>query len=124
MPLDEEAWAWYGSLENGQEVEIEVKTKHRTAKQNNAMWLYCSRLAKDLRDAGFDMRDVLKPGVPIPPTKEMIMDRIWKPVMKAMFDIESTQDLDTKQVNEVYQVISQRMAEKFGLITEFPHHGD
>lgn len=92
----------------------------RTQKQNNSMHKYFSDLSEALNDAGLDMKKFLKPGVDIPWTPSSVKRHIWKPVQDAMFDKESTADLNTAEVDAVYKVISRHISEKHGINVEFP----
>ena len=94
--------------------------KQRTLNQNRAMHKFFEMLAKDLSDAGLDMKKTLKPGADIPWTPEMVKLMLWKPIQDAMFNKESTTELSTKEVNEVYDVLIRHLGERFNITTEFP----
>jgi hypothetical protein len=66
------------------------------------------------------MKALLKPHVEIPATEELIKDMVWRPVQKIMTGIESTTDLSTTDVNDIYQVVSRHLAEKHGISVAFP----
>lgn len=93
----------------------------RTPKQNSSIHLYCRELAVRLNESGYDMRKVLKQGVDIPWDEKAVKTHLWKPIQKVMFDIESTTELNRKQVSEVYEVLSRHLAEKTGVSMPFPH---
>lgn len=77
-------------------------------------------LAEKLADAGIDMRKIIK--VPITPTQENVKQTMIKPVMRALYpDIESTSELDTKQIQQVYEVLNRATAERLGISVEWPH---
>lgn len=101
---------------------MEKKLK-RTDQQNKALWAYFTELAEELNASGQDMRKVLKPEVEIPWTKESIHKFLWKPVQKIMFDIDSTTQLDVKQVSEVYETLN-RHTVKRGVSVPFPSNED
>lgn len=77
-------------------------------------------LSKDLTAAGLDMVKTLKPGVEIPWTPEMVKEHLWRPIQEVMADKESTTELTTQQVNEIYEVLIRHMGSKFGITTPFP----
>jgi hypothetical protein len=105
-------------------LQIQMTTvKRRTSRQNNAIHVYCREAAKDLNEAGCDQRKVLKPSLAIPWTMESFKDNLFKPIMQAMFGIESTTQLKTGQVGEVYEALNRELSEKFGVSTEFPDRG-
>lgn len=94
--------------------------KPRTPKQNNALNLYLRQLAEALNAAGWDMKTVLKPSVEIPWNQDTAKEFLWRPIQKVMTDIESTADLDTRDVNAIYEVLDRHIAAKFGVHVEFP----
>ena len=97
---------------------MEKKVKY-TRKQHNAIFAYCKDVADMFNASGQDMRKVLKPEVEIPWTKENVHKIFWKPLQEAMFDINSTTKLETKQVSEVYETMN-RITAKKGVSAKFP----
>ena len=98
-------------------------TKRRSSRQNNAIHLYCKLAADRLNLHGLDQRKVLKPSFEIPWTQESFKENLWKPIMKAMFEIDSTTKLERGQVGQVYEVINRELSREFGVSTEFPDKG-
>ena len=94
--------------------------KPRTETQNSALHLYFTQLAEMLNDAGLDMRKTLKPGVEIPWTGKSIKEFLWRPIMTAQLGKESTKDLTTKEIDQVFDVINRHLSEKFGITLPFP----
>jgi hypothetical protein len=92
----------------------------RTSQQNRAMHKFYSMLADALNAAGLDMKKTLKPEIDIPWTERAVKDHLWRPIQDAMFDKESTTELDTAQVSAVYEVLSRHLGERFGLHVPFP----
>jgi len=92
----------------------------RTLTQNRAMHKFFEMLAKDLNTAGLDMKRTLKPSVEIPWTPVTVKEYLWKPIQDAMLEKESTTELSTKEVNEVYETLIRHLGEKFGITTVFP----
>lgn len=92
----------------------------RTPQQNKSIHKYCDMVAEELRRQGIDMKALLKPEIEIPATMELVKSHIWKPVQDLMFDIESTTELSTTDVDAVYQVIARHLAEKHGVSVPFP----
>lgn len=95
--------------------------KKRTQLQNKSGHKYFDMLAKELNEAGHDARHTLKEGIDIPWTKELIKDLLFRPIMKAMFDVESTAELTTKQMSEVYEVLNRHTSQKLGVSVEWPN---
>ena len=93
----------------------------RTLTQNKSLHRYFALLAEALNDSGQDMRTTLKPGIEIPWGSESIKNLMFKPIIKAMFDVDSTKDLDSKQISEAYEVLNRHTAEKLGVSVIWPH---
>lgn len=120
--IQKEEMAFY--LEEGVIYEIKPKRAKpkslRTLAQNSSMWLYFRKLGAALNDAGWDMRKLLKPEIEIPWNKDTVCDQLWRPIQKPMTGKESTKLLETKEVGEVYTVLSKHIAERTGVTTPFP----
>jgi len=98
-----------------------TEKRGRTKLQNNALHLWCTKLANALNAAGLDMRAVLKPDHFIPWTKDSVKENLFKTVMKAAHpDIESTAKLKTKQMTEVAQIVDKKMLE-LGINEQWPN---
>ena len=102
-------------------VEMECTTaRTRTARQNRALHVFFRVLSEALNDAGLDQRKVLKPNFPIPWTTHSTKENLFKPIMRAMFEIESTTKLERVQVSQVYDVLNRSLSEKYGISIPFP----
>lgn len=94
----------------------------RTLQQNNSLHLYLQLLSEALNNAGLDIRRTLKEDFEIPWTPELAKQYLWKPLQNAMLEKESTTQLTRKEVNQVYEVLTKHLSERFGLeAVEFPH---
>jgi len=82
--------------------------------------LYFTQLAEALNDAGLDMRKTLKPSIEIPWSSKSIKEYLWRPIMKAQCGKESTTELTTKEIDQIFDVINRHLSEKFGLFVEWP----
>ena len=65
------------------------------------------------------MAHPLKPELEIPYTESSVKELLLKPIMKAMYDADSTSKLDTEQVGKVMGVMLNRVAELTGVVEEF-----
>ena len=104
--------------------EEEPKKSQRTLSQNSAIHLDCKLIAEALNDAGKDMRVVLKEGVDISWTTENVKEYLWKPIMRALYQKESTTDLDkaSGEIEEIHDHIMRELGEKHGIeYISFPH---
>lgn len=100
--------------------EPKQEEKQRTLKQNRAMHKYFQHLADELNDSGLDMRRTLKHDISIPWSGKTIKEFIWKPILKAQLGKESTTEMNTKDIDSVFETITRHMGEKFGLQVDFP----
>lgn len=101
---------------------LEVNTqKKRTPAQHRAAHQYFDDLADALNASGLDMKKVLKEGCDIPWNKDMVKKFLWGPVQKIMTGKDSTTKLTTEEVDEIFQVVSKRLADKFNVNVEFPN---
>jgi len=100
-------------------METKQEKTERTLRQNKAMHLYFTHLAKELSDAGLDMKKVLEYAVDIPWTSVSIKECLWRNIMITMFNKTSTTELDRNEVTKIYEVIN-RLTAGLGVSVEFP----
>lgn len=101
--------------------DLEAKEyPQRTKQQNKAIHVLFNLYAGKLNEAGLDMRKTLKETVDIPWTGPAVKEWIWKPVQKALLNKDSTTELTTVEIDEVFDTINRYMAEKHGLSVKFP----
>lgn len=91
----------------------------RTGKQNDAIHAYCREVAKVMTAHGMDMKTVVKEGVSIDPTMYLIKDYMWRPIQKAVTGVESTRKITPVEVNEIYEVLSRLLVEKYSIDVPF-----
>lgn len=100
---------------------IDEKTyPQRTVQQNKALHVLFRLLANALNEAGLDMRKTLKPGVEIPWGAKAVKEYLWRPVQQAQLQKNSTTELTTKEIDEVFDTLNRHLGEKFGLHVQFP----
>lgn len=86
----------------------------RTNQQNKALHKWLEQLAIVLDDAGIDMRALIN--VPIRPNKDNLKTEIVHPVMRAINpELESTADMSTTEIIELYETIARAFAERKGV---------
>jgi hypothetical protein len=98
----------------------EIPAKQRTLAQNRALHLFFNQLAEELTAHGLDMRKTLKPEIDIPWSGETVKEFLWRPVMKAQLNKESTTEMTTADIDRVFDTITKHLGEKFGLTLQFP----
>lgn len=102
-------------------IEIKEIKETRSAKQNNALHLYFKFIADQLNEMGqeFNYQGITGSTYSTRFTPEIIKNHTWRPIQMTLFNIESTTKIDTKQINEIVEVISKFFAER-GIDIEFP----
>ena len=94
----------------------------RTESQNNAIHLYCERLADALNNAGFEIKKVMEvKTADVPWTKESVKELLWRPIQEAAVDKHSTTTLEKMDVDRVYSILDRHISSNFGVTVEFPN---
>ena len=94
----------------------------RSLLQNKSLHKYCTDLATEMANAGFDQRvviDQFKEGFMVPWTMDAVKN-IFRAVASAMYDVKSTAELDTVQIQRVYRAVDMRISEITGIRVEWP----
>jgi len=98
----------------GHNMWVEVAPERdATQKQLSSMELWCSQLAEAMQDGGLDMREVIK--VPIAPSAWLVREKIWKPMLKAMFGRDSTRHQTTKECIAIHNFLSRELSQRIGI---------
>ena len=93
--------------------------KKRTLKQNACLHSYFQQLADEMNAAGYTADAVIK--VPISFTAENVKEYMCKPVMRVLYpEIESTTELDTQQLQFLYENMNNLTGQKFGVSLDWP----
>lgn len=102
--------------------------KQRTPKQNRSEHKLFRLYADALNDAGMDMRKTLKPEtwaeIDIPWTSETFKEHIWKVILKAQTGKDSTTEMTTKEIDEVFETLNRHAGEKWHIHVDFPSKED
>ena len=71
---------------------METHTKQRTELQNNALHLYLTMVANEVRNQGQTLQDVVAKinKVEIEPTKDNIKEVVWREIQKALCRLNRT----------------------------------
>ena len=110
-----------GEVLAGKRAVYQRAPEQRTHAQQNALEVYCRELAQALNDAGLDMLCFpWKAGAEVPWDQASIKARLWKPLQLAVLGEASTAKLNTKQVNEIYEILDRHIASKTGIHIPFP----
>ena len=91
----------------------------RTNLQNRALHKYCAMVADEMNAAGYDAKKVIS--LPIRLTPELVKDCIFRVIMHAMYpDYESTTQLSTTEIQNVYETMNAATGERFGVSMPWP----
>ncbi len=106
---------------NQQEI-VEEPKKQRTDPQNRALHKWLQLVAAELDREGHTLQDVVKAiqHAEIRPNTENLKEVMWKPYQLAAFNKESTTQLETNEVDKVYEGLNKFLGEHFHLHIPFP----
>jgi hypothetical protein len=99
---------------------VKVLGSIRTHRQNKALHLYFELLANSLNEAGADMRKVIRQEVDIPWSKDTVKEYLWRPLMEAQLLKKSTKEMDTTDIDVVYDTLNRVIGERTGVHVPFP----
>jgi hypothetical protein len=111
--------------EKGAIIEIKEVKQTRTNRQNSALHLYFTNCANALNDAGeyFQYLDYKNVSAEMLWSGEMFKNYWIKPIIKVLYDVDSTTKLKTNEIDQIIDVISKRFAE-IGIAVNFPNQFD
>lgn len=97
---------------------MDKEEKQRTLLQNRALHKGFQEIADCLVENGISLQKAFK-DLEIRPTKESIKS-IFRQVANAKFEITSTTELTTKQIDEVWEDVTKALSENTGVFFPFP----
>lgn len=118
-PIGIAIWEDFLAKNDGLVVEIKVKDTSRTARQNNALHAYFALVATALSEAGIDVQKFLTRPIEVPFTSILVKEMLWRTCQKLTLNKESTKNLTTKEVTQVYEVMNRVLADR-GVHVPFP----
>jgi hypothetical protein len=106
-------------------LKIELKAKEkRTSLQNRALHLFFKIMADQLNNLGLDCSiEIQNITFSVPYTDMTFKNEIWRPIQKTMYGIESTKDINTKQINGILDVLTVSFGQS-GIEITFPNKWD
>ena len=78
------------------------------------------QLADNLTEQGFDMKKTLREDIDIQWTPDLIKRYLWKTVQEAICEKESTTQITTQEINQIFGIISKAIGERCGIELIFP----
>lgn len=98
---------------------MNAEPKQRTLSQNRALHKLFEIISWELNMAGLDIATTFQEGIDLPWTPIMVKELLWRPSQRIMLNKESTADLETKEIDIVFEPIAKFLAQK-GLEVHFP----
>lgn len=101
--------------------QLEAKTyPQRTDKQNASLHLMFRHLASELNDSGLTIERTLSNDISIPWNEVTVKELLFKPIMSAQLQKNSTTELTTVELDQVFDTLNRHLGEKFGIHVDFP----
>ena len=108
------------NLPDHKEMELETDLK-RTTKQNSALHKYCELIAKELNEVTtFNFIGLKGDTMELMYTMTLVKETLFKPIMTALYDYDSTTKLKRSEIDKIVDVITKFTSEKFGFSIPFP----
>jgi hypothetical protein len=101
-------------------ITVKKAEDQRTKKQNNALHLWFRLFAKDLNDAGYDMKKTLREEIDIPWSEYSVKEQLWRPIEEVVTGKRSTKALSKEDVSKIYDIIDREIGKRTGVHTDFP----
>lgn len=98
----------------------EKQVKKRTLAQNRALHLWFAQLAQTLNEQGMTIQKTLQATADVEWNGTTIKELLFRPLMKAQLMKDSTTELTTKEIDEVFDTISKYLGENIGVHQSFP----
>ena len=105
-------------LSEGRHTLLSEQECARTLDQNAALHALLRRLARDMNDAGYDVKTFLaetKSTLELPWTEKSCKELLVRPVIEAMYTKQSTTQLTKQELSEAIDVLLARVAEITGV---------
>jgi len=110
-----------GQFDKHKYLRVTMKNgKQRSLTQNASMHLYCTHLADALNDGGFDFRTVIKDGIAVNWTPDLVKDYMWRPIQKAITGHDSTTKPERHQYSKIYEELNRHVSSKLGIFVPWP----
>src|SRR3990167_8505157 len=94
----------------------------RTNQQNKSLHKYLEMVAHELSNQGQSMANVVTKlnFVEITPTKNSVKEIIFRPIMEAVVGKNTSRALTTKEIQEVYEIMSMFLSKQFEISLPWP----
>lgn len=96
--------------------------KQRSLLQNRALHKGCTQIADMLVEHGISLNVAIK-NLDVRPTMESIKDA-YRAIAKAKYGVDSTADLKTNEISEVWKDLTKTLSQNTGIDFPFPSEKD
>lgn len=96
-----------------------MKTR-RTTQQNKALHKFFELQAQQLNDAGYTVKLVLERTPELDWTPQLLKELLWRRIQKKKFGKQSTADIDSGELQMVYDELNRFLSTEFFIHTPFP----
>lgn len=131
IPHDMETRAEMGKLAHQDTLELftlpqaremlGVHDKGITDPQRNAYHKWLRLVAEEMNSQGITLDMILeKKTLDVDSTMEALKETVWKPAVQALFQVDSSEKLEPKQVNDVYIVCDRFFSKHWNISIPFP----
>ena len=107
-------------LQTGTVLTYKIREENRTERQNGAMHMWFRQIADKLNDAGDWARHPYSDTLEIPFTDVLVKEMLYKPVIKSMYEKNSTAKLTVRELSESAEVLVRWLSEHRGVYVPFP----
>ena len=108
-------------IKTGKTIDLTEKKNTRTTRQNSALHLLFTIISSQLNEMGIEFQYYGLKGQVLSTrhNPRLVKEHVWRPIQKALFDIESTTKINTEQINEIVDVLAKFFGER-GIVIQFP----
>jgi len=107
-------------FQSGTILTYSIKQENRTERQNSAMHLWFRQISEELNDCGCWVRHPFSDTLEIPFTDVLVKEMLYKPIIKAMYDKNSTGKLTVRELSESAEVLVRWLSEHRRVYVPFP----
>lgn len=94
--------------------------KQRTDKQNRSLHLYFQKMSELLNDGGFTVKVVLSKTPELDWNEKLFKEMLWRRVQRKKTGKKSSKDLDSGEIQIVWEELNRFIGQEFGLHCPWP----
>lgn len=107
-------------FQSGTILTYSIKQENRTERQNSAMHLWFRQISEELNDCGCWVPHPFSDTLEMPFTDVLVKEMLYKPIIKAMYDKNSTGKLTVRELSESAEVLIRWLSENKQVYVPFP----